>query len=298
MNTTNQSLSADQVREKIMNTKGSFVKVSWKSNPKPAGAYKQTLLEKQTVGVVRAGINYANLSSVKQGIEDGSRGAVDPLPWGEWKIDKDGNSLFPYIIEHKGEDYIRLYPSDGNNHRCISTYYVDGELVSKDEFAKYLTPSEARKLLEPSEEDRPACFTIKSNNILGIPEEVNEEEPAQVKVVDNSEKAKAFVKDKVFSKTVFEMDYNDLDRLINLYFFGSEYPEGYSYECVAENCWVNDSAQTFTIDGIGYCDMKDVEEFGKDPVNFDYPPSTYDLMNYLYLKGILPKGNYVIEVSW
>lgn len=184
MNTTSQSLSADQVRDKILNCKGSFIKVAWKSNPTPAASYKKdgVILEKQTTGVVRAGINYANLSAVKQGIEDGTRGEVQELPFGQWYIDPLTNkSWFPYVITHtpKGSDneqlYIRLYPSEGLNHIPKSIYFVNGEEVTKEDFAKYLTPSEANKLLNPSEETRPQCFTIKLDNICGIPQEVIEE---------------------------------------------------------------------------------------------------------------------------
>jgi hypothetical protein len=159
MNTHTASLTATEVINKILNTKGSFVKAYWKSNPKPAAAYKNVILEKVTSAVVRAGVNFANLSSVKDAIENGERGEVQSLPWGNWK-------QFPYIIEHKDAEYIRLYPSTGNNHFPSSTYYVDGQVVDKGTFAEFLTESERKKLLNP-EENRPECFTVKSNNILG-----------------------------------------------------------------------------------------------------------------------------------
>lgn len=162
MTTTTQSLSANDVKDKILSSKGSFVKAKWKSNPKPSAANKQRKLEKITESVVRAGIDYSNLSSVKQGIEEGTRGPVQELPWGTWK-------QFPYIIEHKGNEYIRLYPSDGINHVPKSKFYVDDAEVDKVTFASYLTPGDAKKLLDP--EERPECFTIKSENVLGIDEE-------------------------------------------------------------------------------------------------------------------------------
>lgn len=162
MNTNTASLTADQVINKILNTKGSFVKAFWKSNPKPAAAYKHVILEKVTNAVVRAGIDFSNLSSVKLAIENEERGEVQSLPWGNWK-------QFPYIIEHKGADYIRLYPSTGNNHFPSSTYHVDGNMVDKETFASYLTNSDKQKLLNP-EENRPECFTVKFDNILGTEE--------------------------------------------------------------------------------------------------------------------------------
>lgn len=163
MDTKTPSVTAEQIVEKIKSAHGEFIKAAWKSNPKPAAKHKDVELEKRTVGVVRAGINYANLSAVQNAIEEGTRGPVQELPWGEW-------TKFPYIIENRGTEYIRLYPSEGNNHKPKSIYFVNGEEVDKEEFAKYLTNSEAKKILEPKEEDRPLCFTIKAQNILPIEE--------------------------------------------------------------------------------------------------------------------------------
>ena len=166
METNKASLSAAEMVEKIKSAKGEFIKASWKSEPKPAAAHKGVLLEKVTTGVVRAGINYANLSAVTEAIENGERGEVQELPFGEWV-------KFPYIIGHtnkKGEytEYMRLYPSEGINHYPSSQFFVDGEEVDKETFAGYLTPSAAKKLLEPTEDDRPLCFTIKMHNLLPL----------------------------------------------------------------------------------------------------------------------------------
>jgi hypothetical protein len=170
-NTT--KITADQVRTKILNAKGQFVKAAWKSNPKPAAAHKNVLLEKHTVAVIQAGVDFSNLSSVKQGIADGSRGEVQELPWGEWYVDPlTKKSWFPHVIEHKDALYLRLYPSNAGNHIPSSIFYVDGKEVTKDVFAQYLTPSEAKKLTSPSDEDKPLCFTIKLDNLLDIPEDV------------------------------------------------------------------------------------------------------------------------------
>lgn len=168
MTTTTTSLSSLEIMTKILNCKGNFVKAYWKSNPKPAAAHKGVILEKVTAGVVRAGIDYANLSSVKEGIESGERGEVGPLPFGDWKVINDVK-LFPYVIEHKGVDYIRLYPSVSN--KPTSTFFVNNKEVDKLEFATHLTPSDAKKLLEPT---APACFTVKADNILGTPEDFEE----------------------------------------------------------------------------------------------------------------------------
>lgn len=171
MNTTTQSLTAENIIENILNTKGAFVKVLWHSFPDPAAAHKHVELKKVTSAVCRAGINYANLAPVKEAIEAGERGEVEPLPWGQWYV-KDGKSFFPYIIEHKGELYIRLYPSSNEKQLPKTKYFVNGEEVTKQKFAEYLTPANAKKLLES--EEHPLCFTLKQSNILGT-EEYNEE---------------------------------------------------------------------------------------------------------------------------
>lgn len=154
-NTNTQSLTAEEIIARILNSKGQFVKAVWKSNPSPAAAHKKAgvLLEKHTSAVCRAGINFANLSSVQQGIAEGTRGEIQELPWGEWKS-------FPYIITHKDAEYVRLYPTDT---RCETIYFVNGEKVDKNTFTSYLTPSEAAKL---SSGEKPECFTIKRENIL------------------------------------------------------------------------------------------------------------------------------------
>jgi hypothetical protein len=160
--TTTKSLTATDVKHNIMNSKGQFVTALWESEVKPAAAHKGHTLTKKSRAVVRAGINFANLSSVKEGIESGERGPVQELPWGEWKLDAEGKSMFPYVITHKDQDYIRLYPSDT---KTKTTYYLDGNEVTKEKFCEYLTPSEAKKILDG---EKPECFTVKESNIRGI----------------------------------------------------------------------------------------------------------------------------------
>jgi len=159
--TKTQSLTAEQILERILKAKGNFVKAVWKSNQTPAAAHKKAgiILEKHTSAVCRAGINFANLSSVQQGIAEGTRGEVQELPFGTWLH-------FPYIIKHtpKGSEdeqyYVRLYPTDS---RSNTIYFVNGNQVDKDEFSQYLTESDKKKMYSG---EKPECFTIKKDNIL------------------------------------------------------------------------------------------------------------------------------------
>ena len=153
--TKTQLLTSEQILERILNSKGQFVRVMWKSNPTPAAVHKKAgiVLEKRTSAVCRAGINFANLSSVQQGIAEGNRGEVQELPWGKWV-------LFPYSIEHNNVNYTRLYLTDVP---CEVQYLVQNVQVTKDMYAEYLIPSEKSKLYSG---EKPECFTIKTANIL------------------------------------------------------------------------------------------------------------------------------------
>ena len=112
-------------------------RVTWQSTVKGAAAHKARNLRKITSCLVMRGAEYANLAEVKgtgtgtgTGTDNGQNGS---LPWGVWDV-------YPHIITHKGTDYARLYVLDGT----IKTIYtVDGEIVSRDVFNTFLTPSAA-----------------------------------------------------------------------------------------------------------------------------------------------------------
>lgn len=134
----------NDITKKIISARnGSFQSVSWKSNPTPAAAHKSVKLEKITRATVRAGIDFANLSSEKE------REEIGALPWGAWEN-------FPHTIIHKETRYVRLYPS-GNSE---TEFFVDGEKVNRQEFEKFLRPSDCAK------KESPKCFTIKEENLI------------------------------------------------------------------------------------------------------------------------------------
>ena len=144
--------SVESKLNQLQGKAGQFVSAEWVSVTTPAAAYKGNLLEKVTKSVVRTGIDFSNLSTIKEGIENGTRGEVGKLPWGEWK-------QFPYHITHKGADYIRVYPVKGTKPKV--DYKVNGQVVDRDTFKKYLTPSAQASL----EGEVPECFTVKAENV-------------------------------------------------------------------------------------------------------------------------------------
>lgn len=146
--TGNETMSAD----KFMQCKGQFIAVEFTTEKKPRAEFKGTVLAKRVRMVARAGIDFANLASVREGIANGERGEVQPLAWGEW-------DRFPYTIAHKGERYVRLYPVAGSVPTVA--YTVNGETVDRDTYAGYLTPSDRAKM---ESGDRPECITVKESN--------------------------------------------------------------------------------------------------------------------------------------
>lgn len=120
--------------------------VTWQTEVKPAAAFKGVRLSKATRANVMTGVEYSGLA-VNADAETGG------LPWGEW-------SQYPYIISHKGTDYARLYVIDGT---ARTVYMVDGEVVERDTFNQYLTPSAAK-----SNRPNGGTITVKMDNIKSV----------------------------------------------------------------------------------------------------------------------------------
>ena len=157
MHTANTA-SPSNVINAFLTAAGQFASVTFKSNPKPAASFKGVVLEKVTTGVFRSGVNFANLTSVKEGIESNERGEVQPLAWGSWEN-------FPFVIAHKGERFLRLTTVNGMKSK--STFKVNGVEVTKDEFEQFLVPSARSENKTPTE-----VFNIKEANLVSFNGEV------------------------------------------------------------------------------------------------------------------------------
>jgi hypothetical protein len=148
-------MNAEKILTEVTAVTGQHISLTFQSKGKPSAQYKGADMLKVTKGAFRAGIDFANLSEVKEAIAKGERGEVEPLPWGEW-------SSFPYCITHKGKNYFRFYPATGGIIQKPSvTYYVNGSEVDKETYQEMLPPSDRK----PSEKP---CFVIESDNILSI----------------------------------------------------------------------------------------------------------------------------------
>jgi hypothetical protein len=119
--------------------------VEFHSDTKPAAAHKARRLRKVVTAVVMTGASYANLRVNK----DRETGA---LPWGTWMPDAE-----PFVIQHKGQDYARLYVIE-NGVKAV--YTVDGEVVHRDEYLALLTPSQ-RNAPRPNG----GCITVRMDGV-------------------------------------------------------------------------------------------------------------------------------------
>jgi hypothetical protein len=148
-------MNAKQIVENLQNHKGQHVQACWTRPMKTRKDVPMSIV-KRTCAYVRAGIDYANLRTVKEGVESGERNEVQGLKWGAW-------SEFPFIIAHKGVDYVRLYPAVFANLKPTVEYSIDGKPATRAEIEPYCLASEFRE----RDEETP-CFTLKADSIVSI----------------------------------------------------------------------------------------------------------------------------------
>lgn len=158
------STKAQEIINAVRGCKGQFVHVEYVTIVKPAAAHKDKVIKKFVRGVFRTGIDYANLKTVREAVESGERGEVKSLPWGEWLE-------FPWIIGHKDNEYVRLYPV--KDVQCATAYLVEVEgvpvpqppgVTTKEWIASYLTKSDAANLLSEGREHID-CITKKVSDV-------------------------------------------------------------------------------------------------------------------------------------
>jgi hypothetical protein len=135
----------------LLTRKGQFMRVSWKREMKVRKG-TTSLIEKVVVAVCRAGIEYDNREIVQEKRESGELPAENAgLPWGQWLV-------YPYVISHKGQLYIRLYPATGMKaHR---EFFLNGISARREEIEALCLASEFR-----DDAEEPLCFTVKLESI-------------------------------------------------------------------------------------------------------------------------------------
>lgn len=117
----------------FLSVKGQFFSIVWR-RPMKTRKGVSSLVEKMVSGVFRAGINYDNKASVQEKRESGELPAVNAgLPWGQWLV-------FPHIISHKGNLYLRIYPANANQVKA--EYFLNGESARLEEIEPLCLASE------------------------------------------------------------------------------------------------------------------------------------------------------------
>jgi hypothetical protein len=94
-----------------------------------------SVVTKRSTFQSQVGVDYNSKAIVQAKRESGELPSEpQPLPWGQWEV-------FPYVIEHKGKRYFRLY-NVRNDFVPAVQYYLDGIPVSKSVIAPLCLASE------------------------------------------------------------------------------------------------------------------------------------------------------------
>lgn len=145
----------------VCNSKGANVRAVWRRKLKVRKGFTCSV-EKITRAVVRSGVDYDKRLVVQMKREIGELPEVNAgLPWGSWK-------QFPWHIEHKGKDYIRLEPSSLD----IAPIVCYGMKEEGADTTLIISKEKAKELCLASEfsDTKPLCFTVTADNV----EEIND----------------------------------------------------------------------------------------------------------------------------
>jgi len=166
MNTSITIRTASEVLDTILSCKGSHVSVHYQTFDKPRKESKASgviELKRIVKGAFRAGLEFKNLKEIKEAIAAGERGEIQPRKWGVY-------TKYPFLLEHKGEEYIALYPASGGFiQRPKTTYFVNGQETDRASYNAHLTDSEqAKKEQQAAGELAIHPLDLKVSNLLDI----------------------------------------------------------------------------------------------------------------------------------
>lgn len=159
-----------QILQAINETpKGANIILAWERQAKTRKNVVDSI-RKAVVMVGRIGIDYDEQVAVQRKRENGELPAVNNgLSWGEWEI-------FPFLIVHKGENYLRLYKGTSKTVKPSVQWLRNGEPVSFESVANDLLASEKA-------EKTGDCFTVKVADVIRIHHEVEQiPEPVTIEV--------------------------------------------------------------------------------------------------------------------
>lgn len=146
--------------------KGCNIVVEWERNGKIRKGVTDNITKAVRM-VGRIGIEYDNIKAVQTKRENGELPAENQgLSWGHFEI-------YPYLIEHKGEHYLRLYKGTSPIVFPKVAWKKNNVEVNKDDIAPLLLKSE----FDEKESD---CFCVNVKNITRLHRDIEIETEAEV----------------------------------------------------------------------------------------------------------------------
>ena len=149
-------MNLDEIKTAIhSHNKGAFTTIETCKTLKTKKAYADKSIMKVSRMTGRFGVDYNNISKVQQKRESGEL-PKEPgsLPWGNWVKNEEG-----YLIEHKGQIYVRVATSP---NKTKSTYFINGVPADEGTVKSMCLASEFPK------GDKPDVLAIKASNIVTI----------------------------------------------------------------------------------------------------------------------------------
>lgn len=154
-------MNTQSIVTRLQQHPGAQTKVVWE---RVAGVFKECghVITKRTTAMVRAGIEYSNLSVVKEALASGEKDEIADVSWAEW-IQR------PYVFRHKskGTEYVRLYPAVlKNTPKPNVQWFRDGKPVELSEIQHWLLAKERPR----QDEESPLVFSVKASDVLSVGE--------------------------------------------------------------------------------------------------------------------------------
>ena len=110
--------------QNLLALKGQFISITYGRDAKTRKGVAP--MQKFSKMNLRVGVEYDNIQAVKDKREDGTLPPLNAgLSWGQYVP-----GLYPFIIEHKGELYLRVFTVNGS--KAESTFARDGVEVSRE----------------------------------------------------------------------------------------------------------------------------------------------------------------------
>lgn len=148
-------MNLNQVQTAVENApKGANIIVEWVRPCKVKKGCADSITKSVRM-VGRIGIDYDNLKAVEAKRESGELPAENQgLPWGKWYA-------FPYLIEHKGTYYLRLYNGTSDKVHADAHFFRNGVEVTKESLDNDLLAAEKSS-------EHGDTFTCKVENMTRI----------------------------------------------------------------------------------------------------------------------------------